>query len=148
MDGRYKATGKLATLDAGARRRALRAGGVAGKAAAKEAAPYSSGKLHRSIRYTASGGQLEIYSDAPYARVIEEGSGPLKIGPALMRFFWQNQGRMFTGPPSDKYPDNYPEAKYNWPAVVTRPPIEPNPFLRPALKVAQEAIIDQLKSEF
>lgn len=62
-----------------------------------------------------------------------------------MRFYWKSQGRMFTGPPSKKWPDGKWYAKYNWPAVVTRPQIKARPFLRPGVDAMEAELIRYIK---
>jgi hypothetical protein len=127
--------------------RALEAGRVAGSAAAKAAAPVGNhgqgrkagGTLKKSIRATTRGSSVVISTNVPYAQTIEEGSGELEIGPALMRFYWVNRGRMFTGPATKMYPDNTYVGR-NWPAIVRRPPFKPQPYLKPGLQAAADEI--------
>lgn len=126
-------------------KRAVASAARKGKAVAQAEAPKSTGRLARNIKSSTSGSKAVISTRTPYAMAIEYGDGPRKIGPAFMRFYWKNQGRMFTGPPSKKWPDGNWYAKYNWPAVVTRPPIKSRPFLRPGVEAMEAELVRYLK---
>ena len=137
-------SGRYAKVSETMFQRALEAGRVAGSATAKSEAPKKTGSLAKSIRATKHGSSIRISASTPYAETIELGAGELEIGPALMRFFWVNRGRMFTGPATKMYPDNTYVGR-NWPAIVTRPAFQPQPYLQPGLEAAEEAMVAYLK---
>lgn len=115
-----------------------------GAQVSRTTAPSKSGALRKSIHGSGRGGAARIWSDSPYARVVELGDKRRRIpasGRARMTFYWEKRGRMFGygGSDSGKFD------KRNWPAVVTRPKFKPQPYLRPGLEAAEQAMIDYMK---